>query len=104
VNRSYILSKKPGFLEIDYTFREQETRGLNGNRNYLLTCIDRFSRYAWVIARSDKTAQGTTEAFKGIVEDFKSLTGEYPHTVFHDNGREFDNKIFQKYLGSKRIR
>ena len=32
------------------------------------------------------------------------MTGAYPHTVYHDNGREFDNKIYQKYLRSKHIR
>jgi len=91
-------------LEIDYTFREQETRAMNGNRNYLLTCIDRFSRYAWVVARADKTAQGTTNAFKKIAEGFRTLTGEYPHTIFSDQGKEFDNRIFRAYVNSKGIR
>ena len=63
-DRSYLLASKPGFLECDYTFRDNASKGLNSNRNYLFTCIDRFSRYAWVIARQDKTATGTTEAFK----------------------------------------
>ena len=105
-DKSYLLASKPGFLELDYTFRDSESRGLNNNRNYILTCIDRFSRHAWVIARQDKTAKGTTAAFERVAKDFKKKTGKYPHTVFHDNGKEFDNKVFREFLhrGDVRIR
>ena len=102
-DRSYILTSKPGFLECDYTFRDNESRGLNDNRNYIFTCIDRFPWYAWVIARQDKTAKGTTAAFKRVAREYKELTGKYPHTVFHDNGKEFDNKIFREYLHTAEV-
>jgi hypothetical protein len=55
-DHSFIYQSKPGFLEVDYTFRPEDTKFVNGNRNYILTCIDRFSRYAWVSARPNKTA------------------------------------------------
>ncbi len=99
-DKSYLLARKPGFLEIDYMFMPKETRGLNNNRNYLLTCIDRFSRFAWVVARADKTGKGTLAAFKKIAENFKKRTGKYPHTVFHDNGKELHNKNMKKYIES----
>ena len=95
--RAYLLHTKPGFLEIDYTFREHDTRGLNDNKNYILTCIDRFSRYAWVIPRHDKTAKGTRGAFERICNSFKKLTGSFPHAVLSDNGKELDNKLFDSY-------
>lgn len=96
-DRSYIYHTKPGFLEIDYTFRDVKTKDVNGNRNYLLTCVDRFSRYAWVIARSSKDSRGTSTSFKTICEDFKRLTGQYPYAVLHDSGLEFKNRVFSKY-------
>ena len=77
-DKSYLLAKKPGFLEIDYMFMPNDSRGLNDNRNYLLTCIDRFSRYAWVIARGDKSGKGTLNAFKRITADFKKKNRQIP--------------------------
>ena len=100
-DKSYLLAKSPGFLEIDYMFMPNESRGLNNNRNYLLTCIDRFSRHVWVVARADKTGKGTLTAFKRIAEDFKKKTGSYPHILFHDNGGELNNKWMKKYVESE---
>jgi hypothetical protein len=59
--------------------------------------VDRFSKYAWVIARSSKDSKGTTVAFKKICEDFRRLTGVYPYAVLHDSGLEFRNKTFSAY-------
>ncbi len=99
-DKSYLLAKKPGFLELDYMFMPNESRGVNDNRNYLLTCIDRFSRYAWVIARGTKKGKGTLDAFKRITADFKRKTGVYPHIVFHDNGKEIHNQWMKEYIES----
>ena len=99
-DKSYLLAKKPGFLELDYMFMPDESRGVNNNRNYLLTCIDRFSRYGWVIPRSNKTGMGTLEAFKRITTQFKKLTGSYPRIVFHDNGTELHNQWMKEYIES----
>ena len=99
-DKSYLLARNPGFLELDYMFMAHDSRGMNNNRNYFLTCIDRFSRFGWVVARANKTGKGTLESFKAITEDFKKRTGKYPHTIFHDNGKELHNKDMKKYVES----
>ena len=45
----------------------------NDGVNYLLTCIDTFSKYAWVIPLRNKNASALVEAFKKIFKD-----GRYP--------------------------
>ena len=65
---------------------------------YLLTCIDVFSKYAWVIPLKNKTGPSLVEAFKLIFED-----GRKPYTLQTDKGTEFRNKTFQSFLRKSNI-
>ena len=60
---------------------------------YLLTCIDVLSKYAWVVPLKDKTGKSLKEAFQVI---FK--TGRQPIRLQTDRGTEFTNRVFQKFL------
>ena len=64
----------------------------NDNYKFLLTCIDVFSKYAWIIPLKNKTAPSIIEAFRSI---FKERT---PRKLQTDKGSEFLNRACQKLL------
>src|SRR6267154_2652894 len=64
----------------------------------LLTCIDGFSRYAWVVPIKSKHAANVTEAFATL------LTDRRPTYAQSDKGSEFINFTFQSFLRSNNIR
>ena len=63
----------------------------NDGIEYFLTCIDVFSKYAWVVPLKDKSASETVRAFKEILK-----TGRKPKHVQSDKGKEFLNKQIKK--------
>ena len=64
----------------------------NDGMRYLLTCIDVFSKRAWVVAVRRKSARDVVEAFEKI------LTEETCNMVQSDKGTEFLNSSFQSML------
>ena len=68
-------------------------RNKNDGVSYLLTCIDVFSKYAYVIPLKRKTGRSLVKAFETI---FK--TGEVPLRLQTDKGTEFRNRLFQTFL------
>ena len=70
----------------------------NKGIKYLLTVIDVFSKYAWVVPLKDKTGKSVTEAFVGLVEQ-----GRHPNNLWVDEGTEFYNKTFKKFLEDNKI-
>ena len=74
----------------------------NGN-TYLLTCIDRFTRWPEAIPIADMTAETVAKAF---VERWVAMFGA-PSTVTTDRGGQFESRLFAeltKLLGTTRIR
>ena len=67
-----------------------------GNR-FLLTCIDVFSKKAWVVPLKDKTGSSLLGAFQ-------SINHPLPKTLQTDKGTEFTNKKFQHWLSKKGVR
>lgn len=71
----------------------------NKGFKFLLTCIDVFSKYAWVVPLKNKSGQSLVEAFQQI---FK--TGRQPKIALQcDKGTEFHNRPFQKLLKDHNI-
>ena len=66
----------------------------NHGVKYLLTIIDVFSKYAWVMPLKTKTGKDITKAFDHIIEG----SGRKPSRLWVDKGTEFYNKTFKKYL------
>lgn len=70
----------------------------NKGYKHLLTCIDTFSRYAWVEPLKNKTGPMVTEAFKHIIDG-----GRKPEKVLTDMGKEFLNHHFKSLLKEHNI-
>ena len=59
----------------------------NGGIKYLLTVIDVFSKYGWIVPLKSKTGAEVAEAFNTIFKE-----GRRPDKLWVDKGREFYNK------------
>ena len=71
----------------------------NGNYKYLLTCIDVYSRYAFVRKMKTKTGEETIENFKKMITEngvCKNLN--------IDDGKEFQYKPFTTYCEEKEMK
>ena len=68
----------------------------NDGYQYILTCIDVFSKVAWGIPVKNKCGEEIVRAFK--------LIREKPEVVQSDEGKEFLNSKFQNHLKQNNIR
>jgi hypothetical protein len=64
----------------------------NNGVHFLLTCVDVFSKYAWVVPMRNKTAEATRAAFEIVFSERK------PTQLMTDSGREFENRIVYDYM------
>ena len=71
----------------------------NKNFKYLLTCIDVFSKYAWVEPIKQKTGKTLVKVFENILKKSKHK----PTALQTDKGSEFKNNIFQTWLIKQKI-
>ena len=68
----------------------------NNGFQYIINITDLFSRHAWSIPIKNKTG-------KNIVEAFNSIKFNKPKKLWVDNGSEFYNKTFKKWLNDNNI-
>ena len=66
----------------------------NKGNKYLLCAIDLFSKYAWVVPIKDKKGTSIVNAFKKILSD----SNRKPNKIWVDQGSEFYNNSFKKFL------
>ena len=76
----------------------QKFAKLNKGYRYLLTCIDIFSKYSWVIPLKDKKGINVKNVLQKI---FKERKCEY---LWTDRGKEFYNKKVQDLLNENNIK
>ena len=62
----------------------------NKGCEFLLTCIDVFSKFAWVVPLKNKTGESLVNGFQSILD-----TGRSPVKLQTDKGIEFLNRNFQ---------
>ena len=67
----------------------------NKGNNFLLTVIDCFSKYAWVIPTKRKDANSIHEAMQEL---FRQAYPRKPKRLQTDKGKEFLNTAVQNYL------
>ena len=73
-------------------------KGSNFGKSYMFTCIDVFSKYAWVIPIKHKEAKMCKDALQEIIEKSKRK----PSYIYLDNGKEFLG-AFKKYCADNNI-
>ena len=66
----------------------------NKGIKYLLSVIDLFSRYAWVVSLRDKKGSSIVNRFQSILKNSKRK----PNKIWVDRGSEFYNNVFKKLL------
>ena len=71
----------------------------NKGKKYLLTCIDVFSKYAWVIPLPSKSSAAMIAAFDQLFE--VEAGGRKPKKLHTDKGKEFLNSEVQRLLANK---
>ena len=71
----------------------QSLRKYNKGIKYLLCAIDPFSKFAWVPHLKDKRGISIVNAFQKIISK-----GHKPNKILVDQGGEFYNNIFNRFL------
>ena len=71
----------------------------NDGFRYLLTVIDVMSKYAWAVPLQDKTGKSVATAFEKIMQE----SGRKPMKLWVDKGKEFYNKVMDKFLNESHI-
>ena len=75
----------------------QEFQSQNRGYRYILTIIDIFSKYAFVIPMKTKTSEAVTSAFKQV------FTHRKPTKLQTDKGKEFVNSLLQSFLKQESV-
>ena len=70
----------------------------NKRYKFLITCIDVFSKFAWVVPRKKKSGKTLVNGFQSILD-----TGRSPEKLQTDKGTEFLNRNFQSFLKENSI-
>ena len=71
----------------------------NKGIKYLSCAIDLYSKYAFVIPLKDKKGTSITNVFDKIIKQ----SGRKPNKIWVDQGSEFYNRVFKKWLSDNNI-
>jgi len=82
---------------------EQSYAKYNDKFRYILSVIDVFSKFLYLIPVKTKSGPAVTAAFRFIFDDKLKLTSRRPVWVRTDKGKEFLNKAFQDMLRDEGI-
>ncbi len=84
--------------QTDLICLSKEIAAANQNHHYILTCLDILSKYGWAVALKRKSGPSLVAAFKKILQ-----SGRKCKRLQSDQGREYTNRTFQKYLKNNKI-
>lgn len=85
--------------QIDLIDMQKYSRDNNGYK-YILTCIDTFSKYAWLKPLKTKNADDVMKAMNNILSDSR---GRKPKNIQSDDGKEFFNVKFKSLMTRNNI-
>ena len=66
----------------------------NKGVHFLLSVIDIFSKYVWIVPLKDKKGASIVDAFRSILKQ----SNRKPNKIWVDKGSEFYNSLFKKWL------
>ena len=66
----------------------------NKGVHFLLSIIDIFSKYVWIVPLKDKKGASIVDAFRSILKQ----SNRKPNKIWVDKGSEFYNSSFKKWL------
>ena len=95
--RKIIVNHKDEIFAADLVEMQKFVK-LNKGYRYLITCIDIFSKFAWVIPLKDKKGITIKNALQKIFKERK------PKFLWTDNGKEFYNKQVETLLNENNIK
>ena len=104
-NRNYETNKTM-IMSIDDTWSsdllDMKDYGPKNNKGYryILVVIDNFSEFGWTIPLKDKFTQSILDAFSQIIKTSRRK----PYLLETDDGEEYVNKIFNKFLNNNNIK
>jgi transposase InsO family protein len=111
INNSFVAHRPLQQFQIDIAYIEgcnyedpknkiiiNQMKDPKKNRIYALTCIDVFTKFAWLVIMKNKDAQTTLTALKQII----SKMGK-PESIYSDDGSEFKNKVVKDYCEENKI-
>ena len=70
----------------------------NKGYKYILFVIDTYSRFLFMSALKDKTAESILKGFQTIKDEYKNI-GVETNNIVCDKGKEFNTKKFLNYFG-----
>ena len=79
---------------VDMTKFSKNNKGFK----FLITCLDVFSKHAWVVPIKNKSAEETLAGFKIILNNKR-----IPNKLHTDKGKEFFNRKMRAFLSEKDI-
>ena len=94
----YITHFKYEIIQTDLLFMTKYAND-NDSTFYLLTCIDAFSKFAYVRGLKDKTSKTVCDAFKSILDEINSPI----LSCTYDLGSEFKTKVWHKLMNDYNI-
>ena len=98
-NPYYIFRKRALFVTDVVFFLDKEMVNENDGYGYLLTCIDAFTKMAWVKPLKKIKPLPIKKAFTEIFNE----CGEKPQKIMSDKGGEFNSKVFQNLMKKKKL-
>ena len=78
----------------------RQLKSYNHGFRYILNVIDVFSKFVWSVPIKDKTGETIANRFQSIVKTSKRK----PKKLWVDNGSEFYNNVFKKWLVENEIK
>jgi len=95
----YVYNKRELFQADVVFFTDSDMVNVNDGYKYLFTCIDCFSKMAWVFPLRKNTCDAVMKCFQTIL----SICGKKPERLNSDRGSELICKKFETFLSEKKI-
>lgn len=99
ITRPAVL-RKEGQMAVDLTWLKRTDPAEDDLKDsqILFTCIDQFSKYAWVRILPNKQGGTVAKAMQSVIDDCTKTKTVLPRLVRSDNGSEFKSNEFKAVL------